>query len=205
MASKTTAKDKRLPMNKELLDQSARLISHLMNPVMVALVVFGAAVTVANNTVWIGVLGVLFYGIVPAIALGLLYKKGIIADIYLAERQQRGPILLWGTLCYLVGLGVLYWAAAPRVALIIGGTFCSTALLVWGVNRFWKISIHSAGISGGVVLMLAIGGKEWWPLLLCLPLVAWARLWLRVHTWTQVIGGMLLGSGTTVVLLHTIG
>jgi membrane-associated phospholipid phosphatase len=62
------------------------------------------------------------------------------------------------------------------------------------ITNFWMISIHATSISAATVIVGLVFGLL--PALLILPLVilvSWVRLYLRRHTWTQVVAGIILG------------
>lgn len=184
------------------LDRLASLISHLLNPAMVAWGVFSTLMWLKEGAWWAGVAGVVFYSVLPGLALLYLYLTGMIADVYLPERRQRARLLPLGVVCYFAGVVVLWLVKAPALMLGAGCTFCGMALLVWQIDRYWKISIHAAGVSGGLCIVLAASGWSLWPLSFSLPLVMWARLRLQAHTPAQVWAGAALGSVATVLLLN---
>jgi len=182
------------------LKKLASLISHLLNPSGLALAVFIMLTWLAQEAWLAGVVGVFLYSIIPALILLYLYRAGHIADLYPNERRQRAGLLLLGSLCYFLGFVVLLLLEAPVPMLVAGGAFGCNTLLVWLINRYWKISIHAVGASGGVSVLLLAGGAHLWPFLLALPLVAWARLHLKAHTPAQVAAGFLLGGCSTSLL-----
>ncbi len=185
-------------------DRLASLVSHLLNPAMVAWGVFATLMWLKEEAWWAGLTGLVFYSLVPGLALLYLYRTGTIEDVYLPERRQRARLLPLGVICYLAGVVVLWLVEAPALMLGAGCTFCGMALLVWQIDRYWKISIHAAGVSGGLCIVLAATGWGLWPLSLSLPLVMWARLRLQAHTPAQVWAGAALGSVATVLLLNLV-
>jgi membrane-associated phospholipid phosphatase len=61
------------------------------------------------------------------------------------------------------------------------------------INSRWKISAHSAGLSGPLTVLAWIFGFKTLPLFLLIPLVGWSRLYLKAHTFWQVVAGTVLG------------
>ena len=186
---------------KSRLDRGASLVSHLLNPAMVAWWVFGGLAWLVGGSWVAGIAGVAFYAVLPGLVLIFLYKIGFIEDVYPPERAQRACLLLLGAGCYFLGVVVLRIVEAPDFMLGAGWTYCGNSLLVWQINRYWKISIHAMVVSGGVLILLLAGGMWLWPLVLTLPLVAWARLQLKSHTPAQIVAGALLGGCSTGLLL----
>ena len=165
-------------------------LSHVLNPAVVCFAVF-VWLVMAGGSWAAGLAGVSLYALIPAASLLLLKRAGILLEVYNPDRQLRQRILIAGTACYGLGYVVLKAVGASPVMLWAGASFCSAALVVWLIDRYWKISIHSVGVSGGV-LILAVAG-DLWLLSPALLLVAWARLRLRAHTPAQVVGGLALG------------
>lgn len=184
------------------LDFLAWLISHLLNPAMVAWGVFSGLIWLKGGAWWAGLAGITFYSVVPGVALLHLYRTGMIGDVYLPERAQRARLLPLGVAWYFAGLVVLWVLQAPTPMLGAGCAFCGMALLVWQIDRYWKISIHATGVGGGLGIVLAAAGWSLWPLSLSLPLVMWARLRLQAHTPAQVWAGAILGGSAGSLLLN---
>ena len=185
---------------------AAIFLSHLLNPAMVALVVFIGLGWFRGQTWGAAAIGVLFYCIIPGVVLIALRGAGYISELYPADRSQRAPLLLLGAGCYLLGIPVLGIFGAPGIMLGAGAVFCGNALLVWQINRRWKISIHAVGASAGIAILISGGGIGLWPLVLALPVVGWSRWALQSHTLGQLASGAVLGScssyGTLVALRH---
>ena len=188
-------------MERDPLDQTARAISHLFNPAMIALGAFIYLAWQARD--WLGGgVGIVAYALVPGIIWGYLYRSGTIVELYPAERSQRQGLLLLGIGCYALGFIALWMVDAAPLALGAGLAFCGNTLLVWQINKYWKISIHAVGVSGGWVILLLGGGWVMWPLGFALVLVAWARLRLRVHTPTQIVAGCSMGACLTALIVN---
>ena len=182
------------------MDRVAKIISHLLNPAMVSLGVFSYLGWQGKDWL-VGSVGILSYVLVPGVIWVYLYRKGHIPELYPAARSQREHMLLVGTGLYAFGVVALWLVGASPLVLGAGLAFCSNTLLVWQINKYWKISIHAVGVSGGGAILLLVGGVGMWPVGLALPLVAWARLHLRIHTPAQIIAGSGLGGGASGVLI----
>ena len=81
---------------------------------------------------------------------------------------------------------------APPI--VTGLMFCyavNTAI-VWRITMAWKISIHMIGLGGPIVALWLAGYK--YPLLMGIALVAVgaSRLFLKAHTFSQIIVGSIL-------------
>jgi hypothetical protein len=191
---------RRLRLHSARSERMAAFVSHLLNPAGLALGVF-VVLTYLTRDAWIaGATGVLLYAVMPGGLLVYLHRAGYITDLYPDQRGERASLLVLGALCYFFGYGVLVWLRAPVFMLVAGCAFGLNTVLVLWINRYWKISIHAVGVSGGVSVLMLAGGATLWPTLITLPLVAWARLRLRAHTPAQVTAGLALGGVSTMLL-----
>lgn len=179
------------------LDKLASLISHALNPSVVGLGVFGGLTWMDRGAWPAGTAGVFFFSILPGTILFHLRRTGHIDQLYPNDRKQRGRLLLLGVTCYFLGSMVLLLLSAPTLMVGAGCAFCCNTLLVWLINRKWKISIHAAGVGGGLLILLLAGGTGLWSLAPALPLLAWSRLRLGSHTPAQVMAGASLGGSAT--------
>lgn len=185
------------PESGALGDSFALFLSHLLNPAAVALAVFAWLVLVGGS--WLaGLVGVGLYAVVPALSLWYLKRVGVLVDVYNPSPQVRQRILVAGTLCYGLGYFVLKSSGASDLMLWAGALFVSAGLVAWLIDRYWKISIHSVGVGGGVFILVTAG--DLWILSPALLMVAWARLRLKAHTPAQVVGGLALGFALAVGL-----
>ena len=179
--------------------RAALFLSHLLNPGMVALLVFGTQAHVQGA--WLaGSVAIGTFSLVPGLMLWHLVRSGRLDKAYTDDRNKRGTLLLLGALCYALGGAALYGLGAPALMLITAASCVVSALLVWWINRFYKISIHAAGVGGATCVLWVSVGSAAWPFLLSWPAVAWARLYLRAHTPVQVGAGGALGAGSTALL-----
>jgi hypothetical protein len=186
------------------LDKLASLISHALNPSMVGLGVF-AGLTWMDMGAWpAGTAGVFLFSILPGTILFRLRRTGYIDQLYPNDGYQRGRLLLLGATCYFLGSIVLLLVSAPALMVGAGCAFCCNTLLVWLINRKWKISIHATGVGGALLILFLAGGTVLLSLAPTLPLLAWARLRLGSHTLAQVMAGALLGGSATGLTLGLI-
>jgi membrane-associated phospholipid phosphatase len=181
----------------------ALLISHLLNPALLALLVFVIQGRMGDG--FVGYVGVGIFAILPGCTLLVLFRWRYVHQLYPHDRNERSILLLLGGLCYAVGWVVLYRLDAERLVLATAGIFVVSTLLVWLVNRHWKISIHAAGVGGTACILLLSIGEQAAPFFVALPIIAWARLHLRAHTPAQVVAGSALGVGVSLVLFHAFG
>ncbi len=179
--------------------QIARFFSHLLNPALLALLVFGVQAHVLGD--WLaGSVAIGIFSLVPGLLLWYLVRSGYLDKAYTDDRKKRATLLLLGVLCYALGSAALYGIGAPRLMLVTAASCAVNALLVWWINRSYKISIHAAGVGGATCVLLISVGSAAWPFLFSWPTVAWARLYLRAHTPMQIGAGGALSAGSMALL-----
>ena len=77
-----------------------------------------------------------------------------------------------------------------------------STLVVQYITRYWKISTHALGITAPLVALTLLYGNRTLPFLILIPMVCWARVYLKAHTLLQVIAGAALGTVSTVLFFH---
>jgi membrane-associated phospholipid phosphatase len=189
----------------------ARGVSYVISPLLLPPVLFGLAlghVGAGRGAVAWGVgLGVVFFALVPLGLLLWMVRRGQVRSIEVRERARRWrPFLAsLGTtaVAFVLAMSVTH-AGQALLAALIGCQLVNTAVLL-GITLRWKISIHAVSIAGFVAALAFIAGVPWpgaaglldpgWLLALVplIPLVGWARVRLRAHTWAQVLGGTAFG------------
>lgn len=129
--------------------------------------------------------------VLPFMLFVIALKTKMVKNWDVRDRRER-PKLLWTLLIIETGASVLL-GTSLALPILIG--LLGFAL----ITQYWKISGHTmaATLTTGYVVMRF--GFLWWPVLLIIPLVAWARIVTKNHTLLQVIAGALYAC--TIVLL----
>lgn len=138
----------------------------------------------------------------PLIAIGVMYKVGIVSDPGLNKRRERNIPFIISGVAYLACFLFFRHINAPGwlTTFIIGGL---VALVIAAlVNLRWKISIHLTAMGGLVafIIRLILNGQamffsETWLMgsIIAAGLVGTSRLLLRRHTLGQVGAGFANG------------
>lgn len=191
-------------MNDTLLwqDRMAKMISHVLSPIGIAAGLFGGqAIFHREDDVWGPItIALILFVVIPIIVILWIRRHGI-KEVYNPEPLRRQRFLFMGTICYLTGYIIFIKIGAEPYLVWSACTFAVAAGLVCGINLFWKISIHSVAVSGGVFIAMVMTDSGVWPLLLAPGLVGWARFWLGAHTTFQILAGSLLGAIVPAILL----
>lgn len=184
----------------------ARALSTIFNPFLCAtglFVILAHAFAASTLHFWeLSFAGILFYALAPVIAIFYLYLSGRISDFDMSVRAERSRAFLVFVSIDLAAALVLSVDRAPiaLIAMAWGYTFAAAAIMV--ITRWWKISTHAFGITGPFVAMYMLFGLVPLPYVFIVPLVFWARVYLRAHTVAQVLGGAALGVVSTVAVFR---
>lgn len=192
--------------NRRIWRDLARILSTIFNPFLTALAFFAMlAHAVSHGTLdfWrLLFLSTCFTSIGPMLYIFRLYAIDRISDLDMSVRHEREAIFSAFAVFYSLGTLVLYLAHAPTVmfAAMLGYTL--STILVQFITRYWKISTHAVGITAPLVALAVLYGRQPLPFFVLIPMVCWARVYLRAHTLLQVIAGAALGACTTIFFFH---
>ncbi|HKJ27847.1 MAG TPA: hypothetical protein VJ965_09435 [Anaerolineales bacterium] len=178
----------------------ARWVSNILNPPLVAAFgIFLMAAVLGTPEAWFWAVVFVFLAVsIPTSYVVWLLKKGRIENFHIPNRENRhGPYKVI-ILSNLLGVVLMVIFDAPFLLLAFGVIGMMQSFLLYMVNRYWKISGHTTAITGLSVFMVASLGWGMSPVLVMVPLVAWARIRTRSHSFWQTIAGIL--TGTTFIL-----
>jgi membrane-associated phospholipid phosphatase len=131
-----------------------------------------------------------------------LYLTGRISDFDMSERPERERVFAGFVVVYLVAAVGLSLVRAPVQLQAITWGYWGTALVTMAITRWWKISTHAFGITGPFAAMFVLFNFQPLPYVALVPLVCWARIYLRSHSLGQVLGGAALAVASTVVFFR---
>jgi hypothetical protein len=140
---------------------------------------------------------------IPLLLIPFLKYFNLINNIYMDEKRERTTPLMIITLLYFF---TYYWfkhfSFSPAMQSFILGITVS-AMLLFAVSLFWKISMHMVGIGGitGLVALMVFQVDKNYLLWLLIALLASgilgsSRLYLQKHSQWQVYAGYFLGLAT---------
>ncbi|MCB2179840.1 hypothetical protein KQH54_01815 [bacterium] len=174
----------------------ANLVSNVLNPPVVSMLgifLMASVLGTANAWRW-AILFVLLAVITPSLYVYWLLKKGRIENFHIPNRENRTRpyMVIIGTNLLIVLLMVILKAPFLLLAFAIMGVLQSTLLFL--INNHWKISGHATAITGLSTFMVASLGWSMSPVLVMVPLVAWARIRTRSHSFWQTVAGVITGA-----------
>lgn len=174
----------------------ANLVSNVLNPPLVSVFgIFLMASFLGTPDAWRwAILFVILAVFAPTIYVYWLLKRGKIENFHIPNRENRtGPyLMIIGSNVVIVIVMVLLDAPFLLLAFGVMGVMQSTLLFL--INKYWKISGHTTAISGLSVFMVAALGWSMSPVLVMVPLVAWARVRTQSHSLWQTVAGVLTGT-----------
>lgn len=182
----------------------AKTISTVSNTPIIAIIVFTLInyyLLTGKDFISVTSISLIFATIIPSIIafLWVKYKK---LEIDMPRKEDRFYPLLWILSSYLLGVIILYLISAPSITTTLMFCYFTNTLAVLLISLFWKISIHSVGVTGPVAALIYVFGYVSLIFLILIPLVMWSRLYLRRHTFFQVIAGALLGFILTTLQIY---
>lgn len=188
-------------------DRLARWISILFDSSVLSIPIFLAFGWIESNISGLG-WAILILIIVTGIPLAYLVigiKRGWVSDMEMTERSERPRFILISLGSDVLALLILHLLHGPHLLSVIVLTYFCLAITMLTISRFWKISLHMAGVGGfSTALLYVFGTPAIWAFL-SLPLVAWARLHRRKHTPAQLVAGAIAGTLVTILIFGWIG
>lgn len=192
--------------NRRVWGDLARILSTIFNPFLTALALFIIlAHASARSTVdfwWLLFLSTFFTSLGPMLYVFWLYGTDRISDLDMSVRHEREAVFGAFVVFYLLGTLALWIAHAPKLMVASMAAYTVSTVVVQYITRYWKISTHSLGITAPLVALTLLYGQQTLPFLILVPMVGWARVYLKAHTLMQVIAGAALATGSTIVFFH---
>jgi membrane-associated phospholipid phosphatase len=187
----------------ERLERVARLVSNLLSPAALALPALVLGVYTSHQPgAWRYAVLYVFVGVlVPLLDLLWCLHTGRITDFHLVQRSERRRPFLVGIAATTTAVLLFHALGAPPVLMALAQATLLQSLVLFGITLFWQISVHMATIASLVTFMLVAFGAEATPVVLLVPLVAWARLYLGRHNLPQVVAGTIVGATAMLVCL----
>jgi membrane-associated phospholipid phosphatase len=151
---------------------------------------------------WVAIVGTfVFTGLLPAIPIYLLMRKGEVQDLFISKKEERTMPYLFSFMSY-VFWALFMWRTLQFPTFIVAmgmGSALSIFVIIF-INIKWKISAHLTGVGGltgaifGVCYRTAINPVWLFAIILAVSaLVALSRIELKAHTPAQTLAGFVVG------------
>jgi hypothetical protein len=128
-------------------------------------------------------------------------KRGVWTDVDVSKQEQRPHMYLLAVGLGIASIAVLWWRGYPPPVLI--GMGSAAGMLATGaiLNRWIKVSLHSAFAVYAVALPQLVLGLSGLALIVIPLSVAWSRVAMGRHTKPEVLLGLALGAIGSLPLL----
>lgn len=181
----------------------ARIFSTVCNPFLTFLALFvvlaGARAQSATDF-WVLLFNSAFFtSIGPMLFIFAMYATDRISDLDMSIRSERQKVFSAFVIFFILGTLDLGLIHAPKIMTATMAALAASSLVVQIITMRWKISTHALGITAPLVASLYLFGREPLPFFILIPIVGWARVYLKAHTVLQVVAGSALGALSTVV------
>ena len=184
-------------------DKLARIISTLFVPPSFTIIVFTIfAFTLETESVKtiVTILVAFIFGFAAQIILFVyLRKQGKIVDLDASVKEERTTPFLISVGFYLIGLIILIIFTVNIISIAFWFCYISNTLVTILINKHWKISAHAMGAAGPLAAITYAFGPMALVFSIIIFLVGWSRIQLKVHTFSQVIAGILFAFASTYI------
>lgn len=194
-----------LPMRvpKRVWKDVALIFSTVCNPFLTSLALFvilSSARSHAAIDFWVLLFNSAFFtSFGPMLYIFYLYATDRISDLDMSIRAERQKVFGAFVIFYFLGTIDLALIHAPTIMIATMAAYAASSLLVQWITMHWKISTHALGITAPLVALTYLFGREPLPFFVLIPIVGWARVYLKAHTVLQVVAGTALGAVSTVL------
>ncbi len=191
-----------VPMkNRRVWTDLARILSTIFNPFLTALALFAILAHIGAKgefDFWRLLFASTFFtSIGPMLYVFRLYATDRISDLDMSVRPERELVFTAFVIFDALGVLTLWLLHAPRLMIAAMLGYLVSTLIVQYITRYWKISTHALGITAPLTALTLIYGRQPLPFMVLIPMVCWARVYLRAHTIMQVLAGVGLAVATT--------
>ncbi len=179
-------------------ERLSRLTSSILNPFLVSFIIivllaFKSTASTIDAIKW-ALISIVLSVLPVFIVVVYLVRRKKLNNIFANPREQRHGIYILASVLGAIGCGVLWWFGAPELLAVTFTAGLIAIVIFTTINYFWKISLHTAFMAAAVVVLIMVyGAAAAWTFVL-LPLVAWARMELKQHSWAQLAAGAILAA-----------
>ena len=192
---------------KRLIIHVCNVITVLFSPILIPVYMFAFLIFSRYGDpsriklVQFGI-AILFSSALHMIPMVLMKRSGKIKSFDLVSRDKRALPLLFGIWMFIIGYVILKWFDAKPMTLAAMFCYIFNTIIVFIITNWYKISLHTIGVTGPLVVLAYAFGPVVYPFFVLIPIVATSRVILKRHTLGQVIAGAAVGLFVTPLLLY---
>jgi membrane-associated phospholipid phosphatase len=197
-----------LPVLKFNKNRIARIISTLFVPPSFTIIVFTIFAFLLETEIIKTVVTILvafLFGFTAQIILFVFLRRlGEIVDLDASVKEERTIPFLISVGFYFIGLIILLFFEVNIITIAFWFCYISNTLVTILINKHWKISAHTMGAAGPLAAITYVFGPAALVFSVIVLLVGWARIQLKVHSFSQVIAGILFAFASTYLQIFII-
>jgi len=184
-------------MHNKFMLKIARFITFILHPMVlvspaVFLIVIASGGGYYEAFLWTIVTLLFTLFVAGYILLGV--KKGFFSNFDVSKRKQRIYLFPFVIATALIFLAVLFNFNGPKALLMAILYFVIALAILTVVNLRVKASIHVASLTAALVSASYLFGVLFYPFLIFIPVMAWARIIEKRHTLKETIVGFIMGT-----------
>ena len=130
------------------------------------------------------------FAFIPFLSVLYFYRRKVV-DLYVSNRKTRTPFFLIAITSYSFA-ALIFLVTNTKIMFLLALGYILVSIILMVVNLFWKVSVHSAGVTGPIFSLIFVFGINAVPLTLIVGLVGWSRIKLKNHTFAQTLAGSLI-------------
>ncbi len=181
----------------------AKIISFILSPLFILLPVpYILVERVSKDQIYAVQWTIISYLFILAVAffilIGVRFK--IFTNFDVSKKEQRPILFLFTSFAIYIYVLFLYLFNGPKVLLIAVLGVVVGLIVVGIVNHFIKASIHLATMTTFLLFVSILYGGYYLLLLFLIPLLAWARIKSKEHTFSETVVGCLLGVFLAIII-----
>ncbi|MBN1155922.1 hypothetical protein JXB12_13470 [candidate division KSB1 bacterium] len=192
---------------RQIMESTSVWVSSIFSPMMIpvysfALLIFSQTddgLPIKSVRYILAIIFASFLHVIPIVRMKI---AGRIKSFDIISREKRIIPLLYSILIYILGYFILHVLASSVMTRALMVCYVVNTIIVFIITNWWKISIHTIGISGPLVVLAYTFGPVVYPFFLLIPLVGVSRIIMKRHTWGQVIAASIIGVVVTVLLVE---
>ncbi len=148
-----------------------------------------------------------FWVLYPLVFVGIVIlftylgvKIKLFSDFDVTKRQERKPLYFFVIVVSILYIILLLAFNGPKSLMILGVGVLIGAIIFELVNKKLKASIHVAAVSAFLCVLALLYGGIFLFLPLLIPVIAWSRIHMKRHTFSEALVGGSVGVGLTLVI-----
>ena len=175
------------------MTKALRYLSHLLSAPVVAAPIFVVLAYLTSATILQVAVCLVFATLVPIVGI-IGFAKLATLDYDIPERDARAKPFFIAIVSYIFGFILSVDLRAPVLLSGLMFAYSINTFVMFLITLSWKISVHAAGITGPLSVLIFKLGIAWAPLYAIVLPVGFMRIRLKQHSLSQVIAGAVLSA-----------